>query len=135
MSKNIIYNIIPEVKDNNIIISNWSYKSVSYGQFRSFSKKGSINDMCEFYIAKSISGEFKFGVSINSKGRSYKNYLKYKVILKGDRRFIGMLEYLIKVKMKIFKEYIKWSRVEEFRKCFQYYYNLLTKFNQFSKSF
>jgi hypothetical protein len=135
LSKNLLYKIIPELKDNGHLISNWNYKLVSYGQMKAFNSKGSDKDLCEFYIAKSLSNKFKFGISINSGKRSYKNYIKYKVILKGDRLFISKLELLIKFKMKIFKEYLSWNRVGEFRECFRNYYNLLTKFNQFSKKF
>lgn len=83
-----------------------------------FMSHGEPDDICEFYIA-TAGNKFKFGISINSNNRA-KNaeYDNIKVIFRSSRVNIAELEYLIKLDLKISKEYIDWDRVPEFRKSY-----------------
>lgn len=101
------------------------YKIVCRWTKEAFMTYGEPNDICEFYIA-TAGNKFKFGISHNSDYRAKSaEYDNIKVIFRSSRINIAELEYLIKMDLKISKEYIDWSRVSEFRKS---YNNHIDKF-------
>lgn len=112
-----------------------STKVVATWNFKKFLSNGNLDDLCEFYIAKTID-KFKFGVSITlAESGWYKHYIKSKVILRLPRIQAGLLEYLIKLDMDIDTEYIDWNLVEKFRRSYSNNLKLITsqKFNDYRK--
>ena len=89
------------------------------GCYSRFIALGNESDICEFYIASTFDGQFKFGISEDSLSRKSKmSYKKVKVIKCDTRVNIAKLEYDIKIKLNSPKEYLPWSEVHNFIKIF-----------------
>lgn len=88
---------------------------------------GNLDDICNFYIAISYEGLFKYGVAkdVESRIRWSTPYRKYKIIVRDSRLKLANLEWWIKVNLGENSEYISWNLVPKFISLFGKYYKLI----------